>query len=281
MLLDKSDIVPMGSEHLFQVKIDGFRCLMNYSPSGIRLATRHLTDVSRQFPEILQISLNAKDAIIDGELCVIDEAARPNFEQTMSRFHASGQKINHLMKSKPSVFFAFDILQLNGVTLVHRKLVDRLAILQEVIQPSDHLVMLESYEDGEDLYRATKEMGLEGCVSKIKDSIYLVGNRARNGEWSKILHEIRETVEVIAIRKDKFGWVLSQNGKYVGIIEFVPPHARKAFWAVAKQIIIKEDKNYYWLDPVFRINVKSIGRTSNALLRTPSFINFVFEGASV
>jgi len=281
MLLEKSDTVPKGP-YIHQLKIDGIRCLFNYSPTGIQLVTRHLTDITRQFPEIQQISLNANDVIIDGELCVVDEkTARPNFEQTMSRFHASGQKINHLMKSKPNVFFAFDILQLNGEPLVHRKLNDRLSILQEVIQPSDHLVMLESYEDGDSLFQATKEMGLEGTVSKLVDSKYLIGKRSQNGEWVKNKHFVIEAVDVVGIRKKDFGWSLAQNGKYVGILELVPPHARKAFWAVAKKIIIKEDKNYYWLEPVFRISVKSIGRTSNGLLRTPSFVNFVFEGAAV
>jgi len=281
MLLEKSDAVPKGP-YLHSLKIDGIRCLLNYSLTGIQLATRHLTDITRQFPEIQHISLNANDAIVDGELCVVDEkTARPNFEQTMSRFHTSGQKIYNSMMSKPSVFFAFDILQLNGETLVQRKLVDRLAILQEVIQPSNHLVMLESYEDGDALFQATKEMGLEGTVSKLVDSKYLIAKRSQNGEWLKNKHFIIETVDVVGIRKKDFGWSLAQNGKYVGILELAPPHARKAFWAVAKQIIIKEDKNYYWLEPVFRINVKSIGRTSNGLLRTPSFINFVFEGATV
>ena len=81
MLLEKSDAVPKGP-YLHSLKIDGIRCLLNYSPTGIQLATRHLTDITRQFPETLQISLKAKDEIVDGELCVIDETARINEVKT-------------------------------------------------------------------------------------------------------------------------------------------------------------------------------------------------------
>jgi ATP-dependent DNA ligase len=242
---------------------------MHYSPAGTRLSSRHLTDMTFQFPEMSTLRLNARDAIIDSEIAVldVDNQSKPSFQKTMQRFQASEQKVLQYSKALPACIFAFDILQLNGETLIHKKLTERLEILKEVIQPSDHLVLVESYEDGEVLFEATNSMGLEEIVSKPKDSPYLVNQRAL---WVKNKHYTIDTVEVIGIRKGEFGWLLSQDGSYLGITELVPAHARKAFWHVAKQIIKDEDKKFYYLEPHFKIKVKSIGRTSNNLLRTPS-----------
>jgi DNA ligase-1 len=276
MLLNKADAVPTGSNYLHQLKIDGIRCLMHYSPSGIKLSSRHLTDMTRQFPEITSLKLNATDTILDGELCVLDEQSnQPSFEKTMTRFQASGAKVGQYAKSLPATYFAFDILQLNGDgSLIHKPLTERLKILKEVMVPTDHLVMLESYEDGQALFGATKNMGLEGIVSKPKDSPYLLGKRAL---WLKNKHFMIDTVEVIGIRKGDFAWMLAQDGKYIGLTELVPTNARNAFWHVAKQIIKNEDKNFIYLEPYFSIKVKSIGRTSKGYLRTPSFVEFVLD----
>jgi DNA ligase-1 len=125
MLLNKAEHVPSGSNYLHQLKIDGIRCLMHYSTSESKLASRHLTDMTRQFPEITSLQLNAKDTIIDGEICVLDEQSnQPAFEQTMQRFQASGQKVAQYVKTFPVTYFAFDILQLNGQSSIHRPLTE-------------------------------------------------------------------------------------------------------------------------------------------------------------
>jgi DNA ligase 1 len=141
--------------------------------------------------------------------------------------------------------------------------------------PTDHLVMLESYEDGQALFEATKNMGLEGIVGKRKNSPYTINKR--DDAWIKVKNFEIDIVDVVSIRKSDFGWGLAQDGKYVGMTELVPSNARKAFWHVAKQIVESEDKNFIWLKPYFKIRVKSIGRTSKGYLRTPSFIEFVLD----
>jgi DNA ligase-1 len=88
-------------------------------------------------------------------------------------------------------------------------------------------------------------------------------------------------VFISGYRKEEFGWLaqIEENGekRAAGIIELgVSPKHKKAFYGIAKQLVTSEDKNFVYLDPLLKAEVKFRNWTRNNMLRTPSFVEFVF-----
>nr|WP_238162659.1 RNA ligase family protein [Cohnella sp. AR92] len=272
MLLHKSDTVPSGDGYIHQLKLDGHRCILSYSKlKGLRLYTRHQNDCTRQYPEISSVDLDADEVVLDGELVAIVDG-KPCFETLMERFQAR-KSVDRLAGSKPVSFAAFDILYLNGKDLTKLKLIDRLDILKKVVTPSSVITVCDSFEDGVRLFNSVKQLGLEGIVSKSKDSRYQLDTRSSN--WIKVKNYLFDVVQIGAIRKSEFGWSLLKDGRYVGVTEFVPPAERRAFANFAQKLVRGEDKNWIYLHPHINCKVKFQCYTKHNLLRTPSFVEFV------
>ncbi|WP_256865485.1 RNA ligase family protein [Paenibacillus sp. 32352] len=272
MLLHKSDAVPSGDNYIHQLKLDGHRCILSFSKSnGFRLFTRNQNDCTRQYPEISRADLDADDVVLDGELVAIVDG-KPCFETMLERFQAR-KPTDLLIASKPVSFAAFDILYLNGKDLTKMKLTDRLDLLKKVVTPSSVITVCDSFEDGVQLFDATKKLGLEGIVSKSRDSIYHLNTRSSN--WIKVKNYLYDVVQIDAIRKSQFGWSLQKDGQYVGCTELVPPAERRAFSNIAQQLVRGEDKNWIYLHPHIKCKVKFQCYTKHNLLRTPSFVEFV------
>ncbi|MBP1934896.1 RNA ligase family protein [Ammoniphilus resinae] len=276
ILLHKSDIPPAGSEWIHQLKFDGHRCLLSYAQdNGVKLFTRHQNECTRQYPELQTIKLSAANVVLDGEMVVIDAQGKPCFESVMERFQASKEtSIRRLSCNLPAAFIAFDILYLNGNGVTHLPLNERLQLLSDIAGPSDYLTVIDSYDDGDALFQAVVKLGLEGIVSKRKDSIYQLDTRSYS--WLKIKNYQHEIVEIAGIRKGEFAWSITKGGKYIGTVEFVPPAARQAFHQISKQLIRKEDREWVYLDPLIRCKVRFQCWTKKGFMRSPSFVEFVY-----
>lgn len=274
MLLHKIDTSPEGS-YVAQPKWDGIRCLYHFSKhNGVKLFTRHQNELN-QFPEIVG-NINAYDAVIDGELIVIQNK-RDCFESVLKRFQTKTEtNIKRLAKMLPAHFVAFDVLYLNGKDVTKLDQEHRLEILNQIITPSEALTICPTTNDGKLLFSKMIDLGWEGCVYKKigKGTAYQLNTRSYN--WLKHKNYQFETVEITGIRKTgDFGWSIARQGKYVGVMEFVPPNARKAFHGVAKQIIQKETDDWIYLEPILKCRVKFQSYTKKGLMRSPSFQEFV------
>jgi DNA ligase-1 len=274
MLLQKSTNPPTGN-YIHQLKFDGFRCLLHFDTGNVRLFTRHQNECTRQFPEI-KPNLPIKNCIFDGEMVVMD-GIKPCFESIMQRFNTSNDiSIKYLTSSMPAHFVAFDILYLEGKNLTKLPLYDRLEFLKKVIgEPSDAVSICPSSLDGQALFHSVKNLELEGICSKKLDSPYLFNTR--NSNWLKVKNYLYETVTITGIRKKEFGWSLSLDGEYVGVMEFVPPNERKVFYSISKQIVYNENEKWKYLQPIFKCKVKFQSYTKSGLMRSPSFVEFVFN----
>lgn len=271
MLLHKSDMPPTGN-FIHQLKMDGIRCLLSYDEGNIRLFTRHQNECTAQFEEIRPI-LPIKNAVIDGEMIVMD-GTKPCFESVMKRFMTKNNKqVKRLSQILPAHFVAFDILYLNDKDLTMLPLVERLSILNSIIFPSNAISICPSSNDGTKLFNKTKELGLEGIVSKNSSSPYLLDTRSHF--WLKTKAYLHEVVEITGIRKDKFGWSLSKNGKHLGIMEFVPPKERKAFYSVSSHIVTGSTDKWTYVQPLIKCEVKFQCYNKSGLLRSPHFVRFV------
>lgn len=69
--------------------------------------------------------------------------------------------------------------------------------------------------------------------------------------------------------------MLDQDDQYKGVLEFVPPNERKAFYHISKQLIVGEDKDYIHLDPLIQCEVKYQCLSNNGFMRSASFQRFI------
>lgn len=278
MLLQPSTTIPTGPNYTFQLKLDGHRTLLHYDHGNVRVFTRMMNEVTYKYPELNNISLPVDTCILDGELICFDtEANPPNpcFDSLTTRFQTSKiDRINSLVHSLPVSFSAFDIIYINGQRLINEPLSYRLNKLQSLITNNSYISLCPTFPEGEHLFESVKTQGLEGIVAKDLSTPYKFNSRP--SYWKKIKAYQSGVIQISAIRKKKFGWMMLEGGQYKGVLEFVPPNERKAFYTISKQLIQGEDENYIYLDPVIQCKVKYQCLSKKGLMRSASFVEFIY-----
>ncbi len=172
---------------VFEIKYDGYRLLGEAGGGAAKLISRNGNDLTRVFPEVALAlgKLPYRAAILDGEVVVNDAAGLPSFRmiQKRGRLRREGD-IARAAAALPATYYAFDLLAFEGYDARGLPLLERKALLREVlpttgpVRYSDHIP-----EEGEAMFLRAAELGLEGVVAKRADSIY-VGGRSRS--WLKV-----------------------------------------------------------------------------------------------
>ncbi len=188
MLATLATEVPTGPDWLFEVKWDGYRALAYVGHGEVRLVSRTGNDLTKRFPNVageLARATKSPALVLDGEVCALDEQGRPSFSA-----------MQQARPGTPIVYEVFDLLEVEGEVLVDRQLRDRRRRLQGLLDGRNRTVRLsETFEDGEALYRAAREQGLEGIVAKRADSPYRQGKRTR--DWLKIKTHGRQEFVIV------------------------------------------------------------------------------------
>jgi bifunctional non-homologous end joining protein LigD len=170
----------------FEPKWDGLRAIA-VCQDETRLISRNRNDVTAAYPELHKVHerLVALDAMVDGEI-VCFEAGHPSFERLQTRMHVRDlRQVERLMKSLPVTFIAFDLLYLDGRSLVRAPFEERRRLLEETLVASDAVQLSPSIRgSGMALFEAARAQHLEGIVAKRVSSPYEVGRRSRS--WRKI-----------------------------------------------------------------------------------------------
>ena len=178
---------PRGADWLFEVKWDGVRAIATIDHEEMRLQSRTGTRCERQYPElaVMPHQIAAEQAVLDGEIAVLDEKGISRFHLIQPRIaNSDPNSVAHLARSTPVVYFAFDLLYLNGSDLRNVPLVERRKLLEHVITPSEVLRVSEVFPGaGEEMLEAAREHGLEGLIAKHAASRY---ESKRSREWLKI-----------------------------------------------------------------------------------------------
>ncbi len=173
---------------LFEIKWDGYRVQAVVADGKVRLWTRNLKDAETYFPRLLTPPswIEAREAIVDGEVVAIDDAGRPDFSLLQSRLGEKG--------APGLVYQAFDLLYLDGRSLLDVPLEDRKRLLKSVLKPHPR-VRFASHVDGEGLafYAAAEAQGLEGVIAKLRRSRYEPGKRTN--AWLKL--KVRPEQELV------------------------------------------------------------------------------------
>jgi bifunctional non-homologous end joining protein LigD len=172
----------------FEPKLDGFRTLAFINGNKVRLQSRRGLNVTDHYPSLTE-SLKRQPAsqlVLDGEIIALDAKGKLCF-QCLQGYLKSMNKIKIEQVEPPSaiIYYVFDILYLDGYDLTGVRLRERKNLLRSVLEVNEDVRMVEHFtNDGQAVYRAAIENGLEGVIAKEKDSLYEPGKRSRN--WLKI-----------------------------------------------------------------------------------------------
>ncbi|MGZ6469430.1 MAG: non-homologous end-joining DNA ligase, partial [Bdellovibrionota bacterium] len=180
---------PAGAEWIHEIKYDGYRTQCRLQKGQVKLLTRSGLDWTPKYPLIAKeaLRLKVKDAILDGEIVWLDELGHSNFQGLQN---ALSEK-NH----ERLVYYVFDILHLNGEDLRDLPLLDRKAILEELIgKKNSKLIYSEHWKSaGRKVYSEACRMQLEGIVSKRADAVYSSG---RDSTWQKTKCALRQEMVI-------------------------------------------------------------------------------------
>jgi len=168
--------LPDGAAWSYEVKWDGYRAQAIKQGSVVSLASRNLKNITRQFPEVARAAsgLRAQSAVVDGEIVALDAQGRPSFQ---ALHHAATEGLS-------IVYYAFDLLHVNGRDLIREPLDERRAALREVVEGSDVLLSEPLPGAAAQIAEAVRGLGLEGVVAKRRQSTYTPGRRSDS--WVKV-----------------------------------------------------------------------------------------------
>ena len=183
-----ADIPHDGKNWAFEYKWDGVRALTYCDKNLWRIESRNLLDITRRYPELLALreSLSKRSAILDGEVVALDDLDRPSFPRLQRRMHVNDEKqIARLAHEVPILYVLFDVLYLDGKSLIDRPYAERRAMLEELTLAGPAWQVTPSYVNrGKQMLAAARQNALEGIVAKKLDSNYEPGRRSNC--WLKI-----------------------------------------------------------------------------------------------
>jgi bifunctional non-homologous end joining protein LigD len=194
--------VPGGERWVHEIKFDGYRVQLHIANEDIKVFTRRGHDWTKRFKKIAgdAFLINASSAIIDGEIVVPAADGTTDFSVLQNELKGKSTKI---------VLVAFDLLYLNGYDLRKLPLIERKSHLKKLIEKTA-IQFSESFQvDGPEMFQHACSVGLEGVVSKVRDSRYPSG---RSNDWVKKTCAQRETLAIAGFALDGNDW----DGIYLG-----------------------------------------------------------------
>lgn len=177
---------PASGDWVYEIKWDGVRAICFIESGKLRMLSRNGNAIDKQYPElsILPHQVRARQAIIDGEIAALDPQGRPSFELLQRRINVvEASAIARLARSHPVVFFAFDLLYMDGRDLRGEPLIERKKLLKDILKPDDVIRYSEHFDtNAGELLAAVKQQGLEGIIGKRAQSRY---ESRRSSDWVK------------------------------------------------------------------------------------------------
>lgn len=277
---------PSGPEWLHEIKFDGYRIVAFIKNQSVRLMTRHNKDWTAKFLTVAEAlkEIPIKSAILDGEVVVLDEAERSDFQLLQN-------SINRV-SGKPFIYYVFDILYYNGHELTQIPLIERKRLLHRLIPNAENSILRYSdhiFDSGPDVFTKACDLGLEGIVSKNINGQYI---QKRGTSWLKAKCSQRQEFVILGYTLPRgsrryFGSLLlglySSHKKllYCGLVGTgFNEHTLKSLYTklnlyqtehmpLAKKPRISQ--KVIWVKPQLVAQVEFIEWTKDGLLRHPSF----------
>ena len=280
--------VPAGAAlPRYEIKWDGYRLHVHVEPSGVRVVTRGGHDWTHRFPAIAAAAagLGAGTVILDGEAVVLDEQGRSDYPALLRVLGGRGGK----RIASEAMFYAFDLLYLDGVDLRPGTLDDRRAALATLLDGADPHGWIRLSEeidgDGGALLRHACSHGLEGIIAKDRRKPYRSG---RGTDWLKIKCIESEGFLIIGYEPSpvargglgrlllacRDGGALAYAGSVgTGFTDAMARSLRQDLDASRCEmpVIPLRDKRIVWVDPVLVAEIAFRGWTGDGVLRHASY----------
>jgi ATP-dependent DNA ligase len=169
--------LPEGEDYVYELKLDGFRCIAFVEGEEVFLQSRNGRPLSRYFPEL---RLPAGAYVLDGEIVIRDGAGREDFDALQQRIHPAASRIDLLSKQTPARYVVFDLLARDNEALLERPYSERRDQLEAMLAGREFArAPLELTETTPDPARAREWLrDAEGTVAKMRTAPYLPGKRA-------------------------------------------------------------------------------------------------------
>ena len=185
-----------GAEWLFEIKWDGYRAIAFIANAKVRLVSRNQNDLTPRYPELVDLPrfVKAKTAILDGEVVALDDEGKASFSLMQQRTgFRPGGKGAPANADVPVLYYAFDLLYLDGYDWRRVPLEQRKRKLAELVVTGDVVRFSDHYEEhGKALFEMARKKGLEGIVGKKRASFY---EERRSREWLKV--KLRQRLECV------------------------------------------------------------------------------------
>lgn len=214
-LFEEKNISPMllnevkepfdDEDYIYELKLDGIRCVADIEPKSVMLQNKRYKDITSIYPELSGICRCVKKkAILDGELVALSDG-KPDFYALQKRSLMGDRfKISLAAKKNPVQFVAYDILYYDGKDLTDKPLKERKQILSKSVTEGNNLSISRWIEkNGIAFFELAKKENLEGIVAKKKDGLYYIGRRTI--EWIKIKVMQDEDLFVLGFKPERNG----------------------------------------------------------------------------
>jgi bifunctional non-homologous end joining protein LigD len=269
-------------EWQFEIKWDGYRALSYINNGKVLLRSRNNISFEHKYGDVYDaLKQWPINAVIDGEIIILNEDGKADFKALQDW---------QLVKKGNLVYYVYDILWLEGISLMNLPLTERQEILKQLIPDAGLIRFSDCIEDyGVDFYNIAKENGLEGIIAKRKDSVYQPGYRTKS--WLKIKIEQRHEAVICGFTKNKdtdrdFSSLLlarydNESLQYIGQVGTGFNAAMQGqIMQKMKPLITKEPtidgvpklgKETIWVKPLLVCEVKYTELTPEGVMRHPSF----------
>ena len=268
--------VPGGARWLHEIKFDGYRVQVHLKNSDAKVFTRRGYDWTHRFRKISADAwrIKAHDAIVDGEVVVPSADGATDFSVLQNELKGHSKKI---------VLVAFDLLYLNGCDLRKLPLTERKAQLRRIIAGTD-IQFSDSFEtEGSEMYQHACKLGLEGVVSKVRDSAYACG---RDNNWVKKTCQQRETLAIAGFALDEGKWdgvyLARRKGKdliYAGKVDHGFDKITASVLRKKLEPLIRKTQPYsrkiahrgIWVEPQLLAEIEYRAKSAEGKMRHPFF----------
>lgn len=176
---------PVIGDWIYELKFDGIRLIGVKRDEKVSLLSRNQNELAERFPEIVKAikALPVRECVVDGEVVALDEEGRSSFQLLQAR-EMEGRK-------SPVYFYAFDLLQLEGKSLLSLPLEARKSVLEKLCAGATDPIRYSGAigGDAKRLLEEVKRRGLEGIIGKQRNSVYEPGRRSSAWIKLKCVHE--------------------------------------------------------------------------------------------
>ncbi|MBC7592847.1 MAG: ATP-dependent DNA ligase [Kineosporiaceae bacterium] len=197
-----------GEDWAYEMKWDGIRAIVHIDGPEVRLMSRNGNDLTAAYPDLaeeLAEVVDAKSAILDGEIVALDKQSRPSFSLLQRRMGLTKKhEVEQAAKEVPVHLMLFDVLDLNGMSQRKESYDTRRGVLRSIVtDPDEGRVLVPPAFDGDfaAAFKSSSDLGLEGVVAKKRDGTYTLGRRSRT--WIKVKHNRTQDVVIGGWRPGK------------------------------------------------------------------------------